>query len=146
MICDEAHRTTGVEVKQEERAASPFLLVHDAQRLRARKRLYVTATPRIYTEATRRKAQDDPRKLEIFSMDDEAVYGEEFFRMKFADAVDGGYLSDYRVVILQRPRRRGGRRRRRLECRRPPDRPAPGRRRKVAGLLGRARGPAGQTR
>ncbi len=102
VICDEAHRTTGVEVKEEERATSPFLLVHDAQRIRARKRLYITATPRIYTEATRRKAQEDQRKLEIFSMDDEAVYGPEFYRMSFADAVEGGYLSDYRVVILQR--------------------------------------------
>ena len=71
---------------------------------RARKRLYSTATPRIYTEATRRKAQEDRRKLEIFSMDDEAVYGPEFYRMSFADAVEGGYLSDYRVAILQRRR------------------------------------------
>ena len=102
VICDEAHRTTGVEMKEEERDTSPFLLVHDAQRIRARKRLYITATPRIYTEATRRKAQEDQRKLEIFSMDDEAVYGPEFYRMSFADAVEGGHLSDYRVIILQR--------------------------------------------
>ncbi|MCY3945096.1 MAG: DEAD/DEAH box helicase family protein [Anaerolineaceae bacterium] len=100
VICDEAHRTTGVEV--EDRDTSPFLLVHNAQRIRARKRLYITATPRIYTEATRRKAQEDQRKLEIFSMDDETVYGPEFYRMSFADAVEGEYLSDYRVVILQR--------------------------------------------
>ena len=102
VICDEAHRTTGVEIKEDEQDSSLFLLVHDAQRIRARKRLYCTATPRIYTEATRRKAQEDQRKLEIFSMDDESKYGPEFYRMSFADAVEGGYLSDYRVAILQR--------------------------------------------
>ena len=102
VICDEAHRTTGVDVDAAERKTSPFLLVHDEQRIRARKRLYTTATPRIYTEATRRKAQEDVRKLEVFSMDDAAVYGPEFYRMTFAEAVEGEYLSDYRVVILER--------------------------------------------
>ena len=50
VVCDEAHRTTGVEDaggnRKDNRDVSPFRLVHDAARLRVRKRLYATATPR----------------------------------------------------------------------------------------------------
>ena len=54
VLCDEAHRTTGVERPGDR--TSPFVLVHDAERIRAGKRLYMTATPRIYTEGARVKA------------------------------------------------------------------------------------------
>ena len=68
VICDEAHRTTGVEdagVKQsEDQKRSPFRLVHDGERIRTRKRLYTTATPRIYTAGTKRGAEGR-RDLEI---------------------------------------------------------------------------------
>ena len=54
VLCDEAHRTTGVERPGDR--TSPFVLVHDAQRIRAAKRLYMTATPRLYTEGAKAKA------------------------------------------------------------------------------------------
>ena len=102
VICDEAHRTTGIEEpahkRNDEQKISPFRLVHDEARIRACKRLYTTATPRLYTEGAKGRAID--RELEIYSMDDETIYGPEFYRMSFSEAVEGDYLTDYKVIIL----------------------------------------------
>ena len=95
-LCDEAHRTTGIE--REEGGTSPFVLIHDAERIRSRKRLYLTATPRLYTEGAKAKAAR--HDVEVFSMDDPARYGPEFHRLPFSEAVEKDLLSDYRVVIL----------------------------------------------
>ena len=95
-LCDEAHRTTGIE--REEGATSPFVLIHDAERIRSRRRLYLTATPRLYTEGAKAKAAS--HDVEVFSMDDPGRYGPEFHRLPFSDAVEKDLLSDYRVVIL----------------------------------------------
>ena len=96
ILCDEAHRTTGVERPGDD--TSPFVLVHDRKRIRAKKRLYMTATPRLYTEGAKNKAAD--HGVEVFSMDDEAVYGPELHRLPFSKAVEQGLLSDYKVVVL----------------------------------------------
>ena len=95
-LCDEAHRTTGVEAPDDR--TSPFVLIHDANRIRAGKRLYMTATPRLYTEGARAKAAT--RDAEVFSMDDADVYGKEFYRLPFSRAVEQRLLSDYKVVVL----------------------------------------------
>ena len=96
ILCDEAHRTTGVERPGDD--TSPFVLVHDRQRIRARKRLYMTATPRLYTEGAKSKAAD--HGVDVFSMDDESTYGPELHRLPFSKAVEQGLLSDYKVVVL----------------------------------------------
>ena len=96
VLCDEAHRTTGVDRPSDR--TSPFVLVHDGDRVRAAKRLYMTATPRIYTEGAKTKAAS--HDAEVFSMDDEATYGPELHRLPFSRAVDQDLLSDYKVVIL----------------------------------------------
>lgn len=96
IFCDEAHRTTGVEAPDDK--TSPFVLVHDADRIRANKRLYMTATPRIYTEGARATAVQHDR--DVFSMDDPNTYGPEFYHLPFSKAVELGELSDYRVVVL----------------------------------------------
>ncbi len=96
VLCDEAHRTTGVERQAEK--TSPFVLVHNAQRIRASKRLYMTATPRIYTAGAKTKAAE--HSVEVFSMDDEATYGPEFHRLPFSTAVHQDLLADYKVVVL----------------------------------------------
>ena len=96
VLCDEAHRTTGIERPGD--PTSPFVLVHDAQRIRAAKRLYMTATPRLYTEAAKAKAAS--HETEVFSMDDPAIYGPEFHRLAFSRAVEQDLLSDYKVVVL----------------------------------------------
>ncbi len=97
VICDEAHRTTGVE-KGEDEGRSPFTLVHDEARIRAHKRLYTTATPRLYNPASKSRAQRAQR--ELYSMDDEGVYGPEFHRLNFGEAIDANLLADYHVSIL----------------------------------------------
>ena len=96
IFCDEAHRTTGVD-KPGDRT-SPFVLVHDADRIRANKRLYMTATPRLYTESAKTKAASYDR--DVFSMDDEDKYGPQFHRLPFSKAVELGELSDYKVAIF----------------------------------------------
>ncbi len=99
IICDEAHRTTGVSAKrltgQDE---SNFQRVHDNRFIAGKKRLYMTATPRIYGDRARRKANDS--QLMLASMDDERLYGPEFHRLGFGKAIELGILSDYKVVIF----------------------------------------------
>ena len=95
VVCDEAHRTTGAHRADE---VSSFMLVHNSQAIRARKRLYMTATPRIYAPAAKQKAQEED--IIVASMDDESQYGPEFHRLTFAEAVDDHLLSDYKVTIL----------------------------------------------
>ena len=96
IFCDEAHRTTGVEAPGDR--TSPFVFVHDADRIRANKRLYMTATPRLYTEGAKSKAAR--HDTEVFSMDEPEIYGPEFHRLPFSKAVEIDELSDYKVVVL----------------------------------------------
>ncbi len=96
ILCDEAHRTTGVDRPGDK--TSPFVLVHDGQRIRAAKRLYMTATPRLYTASAKSKAA--VHDVEVFSMDDPETYGPEFYRLPFSKAVEQDLLSDYKVVVL----------------------------------------------
>ena len=95
-ICDEAHRTTGATLEGEEE--SHFVRIHDQRFLCARKRLYMTATPRLYNDGTKTKAQEEGAVL--CSMDDEALYGPEFYRLGFGEAVGAGLLCDYKVMVL----------------------------------------------
>lgn len=96
VLCDEAHRTTGIEDGGDK--TSPFVLVHDTDRIRAKKRLYMTATSRLYTEGAKAKAAR--HDIEVFSMDEPETYGPEFHRLPFSRAVEQDLLSDYKVVVL----------------------------------------------
>ena len=96
VIADEAHRTTGALLPGED--YSGFTLVHDNGRLRSKHRLYMTATPRIYSEKVKEKAKESD--VVLCSMDDESLYGQVFHYLSFGKAVDAGLLSDYRVVVL----------------------------------------------
>ena len=96
IICDEAHRTTGVTFVNDEESA--FVKVHDNSFIQAAKRLYMTATPRIYGEGVKAKAKEID--AELCSMDNVDYYGEEFYRIGFGRAVEQLLLSDYKVLIL----------------------------------------------
>ncbi len=96
IFCDEGHRTTGIDRPDDK--TSPFVLVHDTERIRANKRLYMTATPRLYTQSAKTKAAK--HDIEVFSMDDPNTYGPEFHRLPFSKAVAQDLLSDYKVVVL----------------------------------------------
>jgi predicted helicase len=103
-VMDEAHRIAG-------RADKKWAVVNDAQRIRAERRLYMTATPRIFaapelaesadtTRPRRRPAAPGP-EVDAFanSMDNEAVYGRKVFEYPLAQAVADGRAADYRVVV-----------------------------------------------
>ena len=96
ILCDEAHRTTGATFPGEDE--SNFVKVHDDDVIRGRKRLYMTATPRIYGENAKSKARDV--NVVLASMDDEALYGKVLFHRGFAHAVEIDILTDYRVIVL----------------------------------------------
>ena len=96
VVCDEAHRTTGVILNDKEE--SYFTKIHDNAWIQAKKRLYMTATPRLYTDASKQKAQEGNAIL--CSMDDPVIYGEEIYRIGFGEAVKKDLLSDYKVLIL----------------------------------------------
>ena len=96
IICDEAHRTTGYV--ESGREASYFVRVHDQDFLKGKKRLYMTATPRLYADTAKSKALESD--VEVWSMDDLDAYGPEFHRLGFGEAVGNGLLTDYRVMVL----------------------------------------------
>ena len=96
IICDEAHRTTGVTLLGADE--SHFQKVHDNTFLPADRRLYMTATPKIFGDDTKRKAVEASAVLA--SMDNPDVFGPEFHRLGFGKAVEQGLLADYRVLIL----------------------------------------------
>lgn len=92
ILCDEAHRTTGSDNKNEQGSR----LVHN--NIRGKKRLYMTATPKIFKPAVKTKAAD--LDIPLYSMDDKAVYGDVLHRLNFSDAIDLKLLSDYRVAVF----------------------------------------------
>jgi predicted helicase len=96
VICDEAHRTTGVTLSGEDESA--FVRVHDNSYLAGKKRLYMTATPRVFSEDVKRKAVD--ADATAVSMDNDAWYGPEFHRLGFGEAVEADLLTDYKVLVL----------------------------------------------
>ncbi|MBD5311256.1 MAG: DEAD/DEAH box helicase [Bacteroides sp.] len=96
IVCDEAHRTTGVKLS--DRDESNFTKIHDANYIKGNKRLYMTATPRLYGTSAKIKASE--KDAILCSMDDEKLYGNEFFRVNFSYAVEHGLLTDYKVLVL----------------------------------------------
>ena len=96
IVCDEAHRTTGV--KQKDKSQSSFTKVHSNGNIKAKKRLYMTATPRLYSSDAQAKAKE--KEVEVWSMDDPQMFGEEIYRIGFGEAVEKQLLSDYKVIVL----------------------------------------------
>lgn len=100
-ICDEAHRTTGVSLYDEKKGKhheSHFTKIHKQDYIACRKRVYMTATPKIYAESARQKAKD--ANAELASMNDRSYFGDEYFRLPFSRAVREGLLTDYKVLVL----------------------------------------------
>ena len=96
IICDEAHRTTGATRAGEDE--SNFQRVHDNGFIAGEKRLYMTATPRIYSDRVQSAASE--AGVDVKSMDDESLYGPEFHRLGFGKAIEMKILSDYKVLIF----------------------------------------------
>ena len=105
VVCDEAHRTTGIGVAAKEAHASAFMMVHSDNNVPAEKRLYQTATPRVFTERQRRKIEERAAAGfgaagNSYSMDDESVFGPVFYEMSFVEAIEQELVSDYRVLVV----------------------------------------------
>ncbi len=74
-----------------------FIIFSD-ENIKAKKRLYMTATPKVYSESSKAKAKESDNA--IYSMDDEEVFGEEIYTLNFTRAIALDLLTDYKVIIL----------------------------------------------
>ncbi|RVZ30436.1 DEAD/DEAH box helicase family protein, partial [Helicobacter pylori] len=99
IICDEAHRTVGAMYSTNERDdKNAFTLCHSDENIKAKKRLYMTATPKVYSESSKAKAKESDNA--IYSMDDAEIFGEEIYTLNFSKAIALDLLTDYKVIIL----------------------------------------------
>ena len=103
LVADEAHRTAGIRrVKGDNERLRDFTVCHHERRFPAAYRVYQTATPKIYKTQRERNAERrmQSRNWIVRSMDDENVFGPELYRKSYRDAVESGWLSDYRIIAL----------------------------------------------
>ncbi|WP_425251381.1 type ISP restriction/modification enzyme [Helicobacter pylori] len=99
IICDEAHRTVGAMYSSNERDdENAFTLCHSDENIKATKRLYMTATPKVYSESSKAKAKESDNA--IYSMDNAKIFGEEIYTLNFERAIALDLLTDYKVIIL----------------------------------------------
>lgn len=98
IICDEAHRTTGVKMSSDD--DKMFTKIHYEENVKGKKRLYMTGTPKIYKESLRNNAKITEKDFVFCSMDDPAIYGEGIAWVNFSYAVNHGLLTDYKVLVL----------------------------------------------
>ncbi len=99
MICDEAHRTVGAMFSTNERDdKNAFTLCHSDENIKAKQRLYMTATPKVYSEDSQTKAKESGNL--VYSMDDAEIFGEEIYTLNFEKAIALDLLTDYKVIIL----------------------------------------------
>ncbi|GAA8476638.1 DEAD/DEAH box helicase family protein [Helicobacter pylori] len=99
IICDEAHRTVGAMYSSNERDdKNAFTLCHSDENIKAKKRLYMTATPKVYSESSKARAKESDNV--IYSMDDAGIFGEEIYTLNFERAIALDLLTDYKVIIL----------------------------------------------
>jgi predicted helicase len=97
IICDEAHRTTGASFDGDDESA--FVKVHNQDVIKGKKRVYMTATPRVYGVAAKAKAEND--SIVLYDMNDTTHFGETLHTLSFSEAVHGlGILCDYKVIVL----------------------------------------------
>lgn len=92
MVVDEAHRTAGVLGK-------PWAVVHDDRRLPAVRRLYMTATPRLWEVPGLEGAAGGAGQL-VASMDDEEIFGPVVYRLTMSEAIERGLIAQYQVVCV----------------------------------------------
>ncbi len=104
VIADEAHRTAGIVENDNSKA---FQMIHHD--LDASKRLYQTATPRIYSERSVKRLIDgledkEELKTRVIDMRNDTDFGPEFHRLTFRDALNAPAnerrLVDYEIIVV----------------------------------------------
>lgn len=101
VVADEAHRTAGDYDK-------PWARIHHDDKVPARHRLYMTATPRVF-DTKKARAKGISTDTVIASMDDLSIYGPVVYRISLREAIDEGLLADYRIagVVIRNEDLRG---------------------------------------
>jgi superfamily II DNA or RNA helicase len=90
-IFDEAHRTAGTKI-------GAWGIALDDDNISINKRIFMTATPKIYAPHITKKAKEED--VLICSMDDADMYGHPFYEIGFAEAVKRGHITDYKVIVI----------------------------------------------
>jgi len=90
-IFDEAHRTAGTKI-------GPWGIALDDENIPITRRIFMTATPKIYAPHITKKAQEED--VLICSMDNTDMYGSPFYEIGFAEAVKRGHITDYKVIVI----------------------------------------------
>lgn len=99
MICDEAHRSVGAMYSGAQKdTLNAFTLCHSDENIKAKRRIYMTATPKIYTADSKVKGIQSGNA--VFSMDEESIFGDEIYALNFSKAIEKKLLTDYKVIIL----------------------------------------------
>ncbi|MFJ2847069.1 Helicase associated domain protein [Streptomyces griseofuscus] len=93
IVVDEAHRTSG-------RLGKPWAVVHDNTRIPSLRRLYMTATPRLW-QLDEDADQSAPGEL-VASMEDDpdGPFGARCFTLMLSEAIDRGICAPYQVVCV----------------------------------------------
>ena len=108
LVADEAHRTAGLRRKKsakstplspDEQRVRDFTLCHDNKAMPAAYRVYQTATPRTYNDAAKAKVDRNSDWI-VRSMDDPETFGVDLYRKSYVEAVNNGWLADYRIIAV----------------------------------------------
>ena len=91
VIADEAHRCAG-------KADTVFGTVLDDRLIKSDRRLFATATPRVYRTSLKKAAEEFG--VEVVDMNDENSFGRRFHTLSFGEAIKRDQLTDYRVLIV----------------------------------------------
>ena len=103
LVLDEAHRTAQLrpaKAKRQHERLRVFTMCHDQDAFPARYRLYQTATPRVYDASNVKVTRIDRTKWLVASMSDESIFGPVAYRLPYKDAVEKGFLSDYKIIAI----------------------------------------------
>lgn len=107
LIADEAHRTAGFRRSRarrpekrvaDEQPLRDFTLCHDNDAFPAKYRVYQTATPRVYDLGKAGWRAND--EWLVRTMDDESTFGVDLYRKSYVEAVENGWLADYRIIAI----------------------------------------------
>ncbi|MFI7359569.1 Helicase associated domain protein [Streptomyces avidinii] len=90
IVVDEAHRTSG-------RAGKPWAVVHDNARIPAAARLYMTATPRIWTAGD---GDDEDELVASMTDDPDGLFGRVAYHLPLDTAIEAGIVAPYQVVVV----------------------------------------------
>jgi predicted helicase len=91
IVADEAHRCAG-------KSDAAFTTALDNGLIKSKRRLFATATPRVYKTSLKKAAEEFG--AEVVDMNDERIFGKAFHTLSFGDAIERDLLTDYRVLIV----------------------------------------------